>query len=356
MSQYLPTGGFRWLDLDKLPDILSISPTAKRERRIVKCNELSPYQNNDLIDKLSGGKFTETEKLAATLETKDRYIIHYQNLQQCLELGMELKHVYRVLEFDQTPWLEPYITDTTLRCQKCFRKRFMEINEQCCTWKNYGGCLTSLTSRFSTTNRRGAPTSQNVSRSGTKTEDVYADMIEDADLYDFSDYPEEHPLLEKLPADQWVILPDRIWELKNKKVIRKWKDEFAGTQALRYAENRSKSYALETEDEYKNVQKAKGLKKSLLKKELTIDIYERCILDSVEDKPRTANFLRCERFVPYIICQTKRSINPLDSKIWILNDQVTTWAIRDCQIPAYLSALEKYGNNIPQEILMDLGL
>ncbi|CAI2201575.1 17965_t:CDS:2, partial [Funneliformis geosporum] len=30
MSQYLPTGGFRWLDLDKLPDIRSISPTAKR--------------------------------------------------------------------------------------------------------------------------------------------------------------------------------------------------------------------------------------------------------------------------------------------------------------------------------------
>ncbi|CAG8807955.1 23012_t:CDS:2, partial [Dentiscutata erythropus] len=90
------------------------------------------------------------------------------------------------------------------------------------------------------------------------------------------------------------------------------------------------SYALETEDEYKNIQKAKGLKKSLVKKELTIDIYERCILEGVEDEPRTANFL------------------------WILNDQVTTWAIGDCRIPAYLSALEQYENNIPQEILMDL--
>ncbi|PKC04933.1 hypothetical protein RhiirA5_379026 [Rhizophagus irregularis] len=85
------------------------------ERRIVKQNELSPYQNNDLIDKLSGGKFAETEKLVATLETKDRYIIHYRNLQQYLELGMELEHVYRVLEFDQSPWLEPYITANTIR-------------------------------------------------------------------------------------------------------------------------------------------------------------------------------------------------------------------------------------------------
>jgi len=139
MSQYLPTG-FWCLDLDNLPDIRTISPTAKRgsawevklrypenlhpshsdyplcpERRVVKRNEFSPHQNNDLIDKLSGGKFAETEKLVATLETKDRYIIHYQNPQQCLELGMELEHVYRVLEFDQSSWLEPYITANTIR-------------------------------------------------------------------------------------------------------------------------------------------------------------------------------------------------------------------------------------------------
>ncbi|CAI2163649.1 19526_t:CDS:2 [Funneliformis geosporum] len=34
-------------------------------------NKLGPYQNNDLIDKLSGGKFAETEKLVARLEFKD---------------------------------------------------------------------------------------------------------------------------------------------------------------------------------------------------------------------------------------------------------------------------------------------
>ncbi|CAI2195645.1 5839_t:CDS:2, partial [Funneliformis geosporum] len=84
------------------------------ERRIVKRQELGPHQNNDLIDKLSGGKFAETEKLVATLETKDRYIIHYRNLQQCLELGMKLDHVYRALEFDQSSWLKPYITANTI--------------------------------------------------------------------------------------------------------------------------------------------------------------------------------------------------------------------------------------------------
>jgi hypothetical protein len=171
-------------------------------------------------------------------------------------------------------------------------------------------------------------------------------MIENADFYDFSDYPENYLLLEKLLPDQWIIQLNDLYELNNKKVISKWKDEFAGTRALRYAGNRSKSYALETEDEHKNVQKAKGLKKSLVKKELTINIYERCILEGIEDKPWTANFLWCERFVPYIIHQTKRSINPLDSKRWILNDQITTWVIGDCRILLYLSTLEQYGNNI----------
>ena len=140
MLQYLPTGGFRWLDTKNLPNIRFLSPTAKRgsawevklsypdklhplhtdfplcpERRVVKREELSPYQNIDLIEKLSKGKFAETEKLVATLETKDRYILHYQNLQQCLELEMQLEYVYRVLEFDQSPWLEPYITANTIR-------------------------------------------------------------------------------------------------------------------------------------------------------------------------------------------------------------------------------------------------
>ncbi|CAB4378653.1 unnamed protein product [Rhizophagus irregularis] len=143
---------------------------------------------------------------------------------------------------------------------------------------------------------------------------------------------------------------------KNKKVIGKWKDENDGTRITRYADNHSKSYAIETENITKNIQKAKGLKKSLVNKELTIDIYERCILEGVEDKPQTANFLRCERFVPYIICQTKRSIHPLDSKRWLLIDQITTWAFGDCCIPIYIQALEKYGNDIPREILASLDL
>ncbi|PKK74375.1 hypothetical protein RhiirC2_774840 [Rhizophagus irregularis] len=42
---------------------------------------------------------------------------------------------------------------------------------------------------------------------------------ENADLYDFSNYLEDHLLLKKLPPDQWITKSDGTRELKNMKVI-----------------------------------------------------------------------------------------------------------------------------------------
>ena len=54
-----------------------------------------------------------TEKLLLTLEDKEKYVVHYGNLKFYLRQGMRLKKVHRVIEFDQEPWMEPYIRMNT---------------------------------------------------------------------------------------------------------------------------------------------------------------------------------------------------------------------------------------------------
>ena len=48
-------------------------------------------------------------KLVPNLMDKNKYVVHYKNLMLYLSLGMKLKRIHRVLEFDEKPWMEPYI-------------------------------------------------------------------------------------------------------------------------------------------------------------------------------------------------------------------------------------------------------
>ena len=72
---------------------------------------MSEYQMR-LMEEL-GLEPPNTEKLALTLEDKEKYVVHYKNLQFYLSQGMRLIKVHRVLEFDQEPWMEPYIRMNT---------------------------------------------------------------------------------------------------------------------------------------------------------------------------------------------------------------------------------------------------
>ena len=40
---------------------------------------------------------------------KKKYVVHYKNLELYKKLGMKVKKIHRVLEFDEKPWMEPYI-------------------------------------------------------------------------------------------------------------------------------------------------------------------------------------------------------------------------------------------------------
>ena len=88
---------------------------------------MSPYQQK-LIEEL--GVSMSCEKLVPNLMGKSRYVLHYRNLQLYLLLGMKITKVHKVLEFQQSPWMQPYIQkNTQLRTQakNDFEKDFFKL-------------------------------------------------------------------------------------------------------------------------------------------------------------------------------------------------------------------------------------
>ena len=125
MSQYLPTGNFKWMtdkeiskiDLGKykadgkkglilevdleypqeLHDIHNDYPVAP-EKVNISNNMLSAYCKK--IAEKYNISIGLVSKLISTLRDKKEYVLHYRNLQLYLDLGLKIKKVHRVLKFD----------------------------------------------------------------------------------------------------------------------------------------------------------------------------------------------------------------------------------------------------------------
>ncbi|GBB96235.1 hypothetical protein RclHR1_27070003 [Rhizophagus clarus] len=90
---------------------------------------LCPY-NAKLVNDMDGGRFYATEKLVPHLGPRKNYVIHYQELQYYIKLGMVVDEVTEILSFDQTNWLAPYIAKNTKLRQKAknaFEKDFFKL-------------------------------------------------------------------------------------------------------------------------------------------------------------------------------------------------------------------------------------
>ena len=94
-----------------------------------------------------------------------------------------------------------------------------------------------------------------------ETDDVYKDMETNKNEYDTSDYPKDHPILLN----------------ENKKVLGKMKDECAGTPTAECVCLRPKMYSILKADE-KNIKKAKGVKKSVVKKQIMHEQYKKTLI------------------------------------------------------------------------------
>ena len=72
----------------------------------------------------------QVNKLIPMLRDKKEYALHYRNLQLYLDLSLKIKKVYRVLEFNQSPWLKRYIdfnTEKRKHAKNSFEKDFFKL-------------------------------------------------------------------------------------------------------------------------------------------------------------------------------------------------------------------------------------
>ena len=54
-------------------------------------------------------KLAKLEKLACSIEDKEKYVVHITALKQALNHGLIIKEEHRVIKFNQEAWLKPYI-------------------------------------------------------------------------------------------------------------------------------------------------------------------------------------------------------------------------------------------------------
>lgn len=175
MSQNLPTGGFKWVKNDEwgnvfvkkedggysivydkkkdkenkikkkirkkdigyfiecdleypenLHDLHNDYPLAP-EKLVVQDEWLSPYCKN--IKDEFNLPTDKTTKLIPTLFNKEKYVLHIRNLNFYLQLVMKLTKIHRVLQFEESPWLEKYISFNTKKradATNNFEKEFFQ--------------------------------------------------------------------------------------------------------------------------------------------------------------------------------------------------------------------------------------
>ena len=120
-------------------------------------------------------------------------------------------------------------------------------------------------------------------------------MAENEDLFDFSDYPEEHILHSN----------------KNKKVIGRLKDELSGNVMNRFISLRSKMYSYQKFDgEFK---RCKGIKRCVVKNEMKFEDYYKCIFEN-RNTEHTFQTFKSINHELYTISLIKKGLSAFDTK------------------------------------------
>ena len=128
MSMKLPTHGFKWMNKYELNNWENYSCILEVDFEYPK--ELHDLHNDYPLAPERIMCKNKVEKLIPNLQDKEKYVIHYKNLKQYLDLGLELTCIHRGIKFEESEWLKTYIDiNTKLRTEanNNFEKEFFKL-------------------------------------------------------------------------------------------------------------------------------------------------------------------------------------------------------------------------------------
>ena len=128
-----------------------------------------------------------------------------------------------------------------------------------------------------------------------ETEDIYKDMYFDRQLYDFSNYDENHPLFSNY----------------NKKKVGVMKDELAGDVIEEFVALKPKMYSVITNN--CNIRRAKGVSKHIIQKVLNHEKYKSCLFTE-QQYFNTMTYIQSKLHEIRTIDVHKKTLSPCDTK------------------------------------------
>ena len=384
MSKPLPTHGFKWMKVDEFE-------TWELHSCILEVDLEYPKSLHDLHSDYPLApeqiEVNKIPKLIPNLGDKKKYILHYENLKQCLRLGLKLTHIHRGIKFEESQWLKKYITlNTKLRTQAKneFEKDFFKLMINSLFGKTMEDIRKRVDIKLVNNKKQAEKLSAKpyfkhcnifsedlvaIHMKKTKlvfNKPVYLGMcildLSKTLMYDFH----YNYIKQKYGAKAKLLLTDTdslMYEIQtedfykdisgdvkdrfdtsdyppnhpsgipsgfNKKVLGMFKDEVNGRYIEEFVGLRAKlySYKMFEGEESKN---CKGVKKSVVKKSITHEDYKKCLFTG-KRQLRKMNIIRSHMHEVYTEEVNKVALCSDDDKRYILEDGINTLALRHYKI------------------------
>ncbi|CAG8536714.1 2872_t:CDS:2 [Dentiscutata erythropus] len=328
MMQYMPTEILEKVGPKKVPDIRSIAPDAEigytlevdlevpvhlhnffadyplaPEKQIVPEDWLSLYNERLVYDKeVGGGKYMSGEKLVQTLFTKKNYVVHYRALQTYIKFRMKVTKIHSALKFRQSPWMKDYIEEN-IRKRKIAKANRDEFGVMYYKLKNnvvFGKQIENVHKHMRVELLR-------------TEEDKKIRRLASSPLYvGFKAFEGGDPI------GELVCLKPKMYSVLPAGHDSKTPDD------------------PDSEDPKKKhgIQKAKGIKKCVVKRELRYDKFLECLRNKKLTRHDMYGLCSYDHQI-YLERVNKIGLNSYDNKRWILLDGIRTLPYGHWQIGIY---------------------